>query len=90
MPVRVGCRVVKRTRSAPLVQREFDHRNPGCASCCVRAMRTRFEFDFDTKATPDQVIEQMTDFHRAPIPLAFVVGQGRRGVSPRRLRSRYP
>lgn len=25
-------------------------------------MRTRFEFDFDTKATPNQVIELMTDF----------------------------
>jgi hypothetical protein len=25
-------------------------------------VRTRFEFDFDTKATPNQVIELMTDF----------------------------
>jgi hypothetical protein len=25
-------------------------------------VRTRFEFDFDTKATPDQVIELMTDY----------------------------
>lgn len=34
-------------------------------------MRTRFEFDFDTTATPEQVIEMMTDFspnrpHRWP------------------------
>jgi hypothetical protein len=39
-------------------------------------VRTRFEFDFDTKTTPDQVIELATDFFtEPPIPLARVVGQ---------------
>jgi hypothetical protein len=37
----------------------------------VRAVRTTFEFDFVTTATPDQVVELMTDFspnrpHRWP------------------------
>jgi hypothetical protein len=38
-------------------------------------VRTKFEFDFVTTATPDQVIELVTDFSpQPPAPLAGVVG----------------